>query len=136
MPNNEILSCLINEAGTSIFKRKLKACENHLSEGIELGASEIKKVFGNGITAEQSCITAIYLALRYREKPFIDLLNTVKKLGGDTDTIAAMSGAIWGAFNGAEKLQESPLPKIEKQDEIKNIAVLLYNAYAANYEMK
>ena len=96
MPNNEILSCLINEVGTNIFKRKLKACENHLSEGIELGASEIKKVFGNGITAEQSCITAIYLALRYREKPFIDLLNTVKKLGGDTDTIAAMSGAIWG----------------------------------------
>ena len=134
--NGEINTGLLNIVKTDIFKKKLRACQEHLQLNTELDVCDVKKLFGNEITAEQSCITAIYLSMKFRNEPFLNLLNFIKKLGGDTDTIAAMSGAIWGAFNGAEKMQESVLPKIEKQDEIKNIAVLLHNAYVTNYEMK
>ena len=131
MHNDELCNRLIELTKTTAFKDRLKACKNYIHQDTELEIRDIKKKFGNGITAEQSCITAVYLALKFRNKPFISLLDFIKKLGGDTDTIAAMSGAIWGAFNGAEKLQINTLPTIEKQNDIKNIAVQLYKTYAA-----
>jgi len=129
VPNDEICNCLINIAKKTIFEDKLLSCMKRLKLGKELGRSEVKKVFGNGITAENSCVTAIYLALFFRDKSFVVLIDYIKNLGGDTDTIAAMSGAIWGAFNGEKKLQTHLLPNIEKYDEIKKIAINLHNLY-------
>ncbi len=82
------------------------------------------------MTAESSCITAVYSALKFKDKSFMDLISFIKKVGGDTDTIAAMSCAIWGAFNGAERLKYEALPRIENTNEILEIAEQLYKAYS------
>lgn len=127
--NNELCDQLLDIVKNDSFKKKLVLCQRNLKQGDELSSREVKRNFGNGMTAESSCITAIYLGLRFREKPFIELLNFIKELGGDTDTIAAMAGAIWGAFNGAKHLMFENLPKIEMQNEIQDTAVKLYKAF-------
>ena len=133
MSNDEICNRLIEIAKINTFKVKLQSCKQQLQQSTDLSSREIKRIFGNGITAEQSCITAIYFALCFREMSFLDLLNPIKKLGGDTDTIAAMSGAIWGAFNGEKALRNCLLPNIEMEDEIGNIATQLHTIYKTSY---
>jgi len=132
MSNDEICSRLIKLADIDTFREKLKYCKHHLRRNSELSVREVRAIFGNKITAEKSCITAIYLSMTFRDRSFTSLLSFVKKLGGDTDTIAAMSGAIWGAFNGAEKLELEMLPRIEEQNEIQSVAAQLYKIYQAN----
>lgn len=127
--NNRLCDQLIDIAKADSYKQKLDLCQRSLQRKNELNVREVKNDFGNGMTADQSCVTAIYLGLRFREKSFVDLLNFIKKLGGDTDTIAAMAGAIWGAINGAKRLQLEELPHIEMQHEIQETAVQLYGAY-------
>ena len=43
-------------------------------------------------------------------------------LGGDTDTIGAMTGAIAGAYHGLEKIPENWREKLEKKDYIEKLA--------------
>ncbi len=126
MPDSELCRYLIECADSEIFRSKLQLCRQHLQNKTELKSNDVKKAFGNGMTAKGSCVTAIYLAIRFRDKPFMDLLSFIKKLGGDTDTIAAMAGAIWGASNGAKRLQLEDLPRIEMQNEIQKIAIKLH----------
>lgn len=126
---DDLCTRLIEITESSAFKKKLHLCQQHLKQNTVLGSSKVKELFGNSMTAESSCITAIYLALRFKDKPFIELINIIKKVGGDTDTIAAMSGAIWGAFNGAKRLAYETLPRIEKANAILEIAEQLHKAY-------
>ena len=71
---------------------------------------------GNGIAAFESVPTAIYCFLRCMEpdpeipSAFNSLQRTLVysiSLGGDTDTIATMAGAIAGAYYGMEQVPES-----------------------------
>lgn len=41
------------------------------------------------------------------------MLDRICRLGGDTDTIGAMAGAIWGAFNGCSALDQNRIRTIE-----------------------
>ncbi|WP_353411911.1 ADP-ribosylglycohydrolase family protein [Arenicella sp. 4NH20-0111] len=136
MSNDVLGDRLIEIAELDAFVEKLEHCKHHLRRNSELSVREVRTIFGNKITAEQSCITAIYLAMAFREWSFTSLLSFVKKLGGDTDTIAAMSCAIWGAFNGAEKLELEMLPRIEEQNEIQSVATQLYKIYQANNKIE
>ncbi|HEX8610925.1 MAG TPA: ADP-ribosylglycohydrolase family protein [Telluria sp.] len=79
---------------------------------------------GNGMTAETSCFTAIYLALRFRDAPFDDMMAFAIACGGDVDTIAAMAGAMWGAANGEQGL---PQFLLEKRSYIRQIGQLLFD---------
>ena len=58
-------------------------------------------VLGNGIEATKSVLTATYCFLR-QPKFYRDCILYAIGLGGDTDTIAAMTGAISGAYLGIE----------------------------------
>lgn len=61
---------------------------------------ELRRFVGVGMTATESPLAAIWFALCCHDAEFEDLLALVIKHGGDTDTIAAMAGAIWGAWHG------------------------------------
>ena len=56
-------------------------------------------LLGNGIAAFESVPTAIYSFLRC-PKSFPEVVSYAISLGGDTDTIASMAGAISGAYLG------------------------------------
>jgi len=62
---------------------------------------------GNSVRAHESVVTAICLA--QRSASFDELITAAVQLGGDTDTIAAMAGSIWGARHGAEALPDLPV---------------------------
>jgi poly(ADP-ribose) glycohydrolase ARH3 len=61
---------------------------------------EVVAVLGSGSTALRSVPTAIYCFLR-EPRSFKDAVTYGVNLGGDTDTVGAMTGAIAGAFHGA-----------------------------------
>ncbi len=48
--------------------------------------------------------------------------------GGDTDTIGAMSDAVWGAANGASALPREPLRTLEQRDRLERTADALRHA--------
>ncbi len=91
---------------TTATAEKLDLIDDLLAEDAPEPAAVVG-VLGNGITALTSCPTALYLALRFRDAPFDDLLRFAIGCGGDVDTIAAMAGALWGARRGCEALPEA-----------------------------
>lgn len=86
----------------------------------------LKNKLGNGIAAYKSCVTAIYFALKFRNKSYNSMLTQVFNLGGDTDTIGSMAGAIWGAFNGCDVIDKSKIQSIENSAKIIELSEQLY----------
>jgi poly(ADP-ribose) glycohydrolase ARH3 len=62
---------------------------------------------GNSVRAHESVVTALCLAQRIPTFP--ELMERVIATGGDTDTIGAMAGAVWGARHGAGRLPDLPV---------------------------
>lgn len=110
--------------------RLLTAQEWHAS-GRETTAREVSQKLGAGIAAHKSCATAMYLACRFLSRPFEELPKFVAACGGDTDTIGAMAGAIWGAAHGVAELPATWLERLEQRDRIAGTAEGLFRrAYA------
>ena len=101
-----------------IYKEKLERAKALLARGRE---SDVIRKLGNSVEALNSVPTAIFCFAKNPEEYAKAVLYAVK-LGGDTDTIAAMSGAIAGAYHGEEGILESWRRKLEKGDYIKNLA--------------
>jgi ADP-ribosylglycohydrolase len=58
-------------------------------------------VVGTSVQSQESVVAALLLVERGSTDPF-DALCAAASLGGDTDTVAAMAGAVLGAVHGAE----------------------------------
>lgn len=72
----------------------------------EWGPDEMADVLGTGIAAHASVPTALACFLANTDS-FSDSVKTAISLGGDTDTIAAMTGALSGARNGLSAIPEN-----------------------------
>ncbi|MBP2370611.1 ADP-ribosylglycohydrolase family protein [Pseudonocardia parietis] len=66
-------------------------------------ADTVAGVVGTSVTATESVVAALGLAAALGDDPR-DALVTAASLGGDTDTIAAICGAVLGAVHGAAGL--------------------------------
>lgn len=73
--------------------------------GDPLTIPEIRKRFGNSVLSTKSVPAALYLAHICAERPFDELLEHCRRLGGDADTIGAISGAAWGGVNSGEAIR-------------------------------
>ncbi len=104
------------------FRTRLAIARDWLHTGEAPSAGEVRRRLGNGISATTSCVTAIYLALRFRADAFSRLLQFITSCGGDADTIGAMAGAIWGASNGFDKLPADLLEQLEQQSRLQELA--------------
>ncbi len=104
--NDEILVKLSKLSTISDYQLRINTCTEWLNTKTDISNKEIKKQLGNGIAANESVVSAIYFALSYKNKSFAAMIKQIQKLGGDTDTIAAMAGAIWGASNGYSALNQ------------------------------
>jgi len=82
-------------------------------------------VLGNGIEAPRSVPTAIYCFLRQTQS-YEDTVIYAISLGGDTDTIAAMAGAISGAYLGIETIPSEWRAKLENREYIEALAENLW----------
>ncbi|XP_058574062.1 ADP-ribosylhydrolase ARH3 isoform X1 [Neofelis nebulosa] len=99
---------------------------------------EVVSELGNGIAAFESVPTAIYCFLRCMEpdpeipSAFNSLQRTLIysiSLGGDTDTIATMAGAIAGAYYGMEQVPESWQQSCEGYEETDVLAQSLHRLF-------
>lgn len=88
----------------------------------------IRQTLGTGTAAVESCPTAIFLGLRFSDRPIAELIAYVNRCSGDTDTIAAMAGALWGAINGLERMPEPTRHAVEGHASILSTAARLHEA--------
>jgi len=105
-----------------VYRRKLEAAEKLLSEKDKL---KVVRDLGNGIQAQNSVPTAIYSFLcnpQSFEEPMLYAIS----LGGDTDTISAMTGAISGAYHGIEAIPERWKARMERRAYIEELAEKLW----------
>jgi poly(ADP-ribose) glycohydrolase ARH3 len=107
---------------------RLALARRWLDSHEQSGPGEVRKRLGNGIAALESCVTALYLALRFLDGPFASLHAFVVDCRGDVDTIGAMAGAVWGAANGAAGLPSSLLQRLEARERIETLAQDLFRA--------
>ena len=119
-----ILNFLYKESTLPVYKEKITYCIEALNK--ELDPKEVITTLGNKVTATESCITAIYFAFLFRDSKFLSMINKICACKGDTDTIGAMAGAIWGGFNGYSKLDISKMMSVEGKNDILTLAKNLY----------
>jgi poly(ADP-ribose) glycohydrolase ARH3 len=111
----EILAAVQSVCTHEAFRDRLTVAEQWLQAAAEPTPKDVAKALGNGVSANDSCATALYLALRFLPKPFNDLIDFAIRCGGDTDTIASMSGALWGAARGYIDLPQRALDHLEQK---------------------
>jgi poly(ADP-ribose) glycohydrolase ARH3 len=73
---------------------------------------------GNGIQAQESVVTAI-ASFASSPDDYMTAIGRAILLGGDTDTIAAMTGALAGALLGAAAIPQQLLARLEDHPETK-----------------
>ncbi|MGA2506890.1 MAG: ADP-ribosylglycohydrolase family protein [Chitinispirillaceae bacterium] len=122
VPNNEWLTHLFSFPTESIFKIKLetiKKCLERQSSSPE-GAREI----GNGSDALEAVPAALFAVIRHPDSFSEAVLGGVS-MGGDTDTIGAMAGAIAGARFGIKGIPQEWLVNLENGVEGKDFIFAL-----------
>jgi ADP-ribosylglycohydrolase len=92
-------------------------------------ASAVRERLGTGVAAHQSVVTALYAFCRHPDD-FGSMMRFVIGLGGDTDTIGSMSGALFGARNGLSRLPADLVARLEDRDRIERLGRTLASAAA------
>ena len=110
----------------AVYQYKVKICMEYIQGSNAIHPKILKRRLGNGVAASQSCVTAIYFSLKYRNQSNDAMLDQIHRLGGDVDTIGAMAGAIWGAFNGCDALDRNKAKRIEHFEEIMTLSEQLH----------
>ncbi|XP_049631489.1 ADP-ribosylhydrolase ARH3 [Suncus etruscus] len=109
-----------------------------LLEQTSVTREEVVSELGNGIAAFESVPTAIYCFLRCMapDPEIPSTFNSLQRtliysisLGGDTDTIATMAGAIAGAYYGMEQVPESWQQSCEGYEETDVLAQSLHRVF-------
>ena len=87
----------------------------------------VVRELGHGIEAFNSVPTAIFAFLAH-PGDFASTVIYAISLGGDTDTIASMAGAISGAYLGVDALPGEWLSRLENRDYLFSLAESLWQA--------
>jgi poly(ADP-ribose) glycohydrolase ARH3 len=101
---------------------------------LETGASrdDVVAKLGTGGSSLESVPTAIYAFLSHRD--FKSAVIYAVSLGGDADTIGAMTGAIAGAFYGIEGIPSQWRETVENGDHIEQLAKKLWEVQSGARE--
>ena len=121
----QILGLLEEHSNQAPLRERLRTAIAWIGTG-KVSPEEVRARLGNGIAATDSCVTAVYVALRFLDAPFAEMLDFVATCRGDVDTIGAMAGAIWGARNGESALPLDKLTRLEGAERLRQIAVELH----------
>ncbi len=123
-PSNEdidkesFLLKLQNFAQNRLYKERIAQMKKLLDEQER---AKVIAALGNGIEAPRSVPTAIFCFLLH-PRSYKNTVIYAISLGGDTDTIASMAGAISGAYLGVEAIPQEWRAKLEIKDYIQTLA--------------
>lgn len=126
-----IMSAATRDIDDEHLLARMGLARDWLDEAQLRSPRELRSRLGNGMTALTSCATALYIACAHLSKPFQEMLSFARSCGGDTDTIGAMSGAIWGAVHGVEALPPRWMASLEEAPYILQVATSLHEAVVA-----
>lgn len=125
-----MLSELKNFAQNDVYEDKIRRIDALILDKGATPKKEIIAKLGNGMAAFDSVPTAIYSFLRFDR--FEDSVIYAVSLGGDTDTIGAMTGAISGAYYGEGGIPNEWMEQLEDGEKgksyIKRLAEELYRS--------
>lgn len=123
------------------YKVQLNIVKSLIAEadGAEPHDEKVVQNLGNSVAALYSVPTAIFCFLRAQkpitgiqtENPFRRAVQYAISLGGDTDTIGSMTGAIAGAFYGEEKISSNLLQHCEASEEFRLLGDQLFELVVA-----
>lgn len=115
---DDLLEGVRGAAPAPPFQRRLDA----LAQGaVSWSARDAVAVLGNGIQAPEAVPAALFAFLGH-PRSFPDAVQAAVRLGGDTDTIAAMTGALAGALHGASSIPAAWLARLEAADRLAALA--------------
>lgn len=109
---------------TKRYIHKVKALLKEEAD-LEKAINEI----GNGSYCLEAFSLAMFIFLKYHDNPeeaIIHAVNSYGYYGGDTDSIALLTGAMVGAYHGDEVIPERWKEKLVDYNSIINIAEKLY----------
>jgi len=109
-------------ARSGSLRRKLGDVERLATQG---SSREAVGVLGNGIAADEAVPAALYAFVRHIAS-FADAVTAAVRLDGDTDTIAAMTGALAGAFHGVDAIPDRWRSRLEDEQRIDALAEELF----------
>ena len=115
---DDFLAKLLSYVPDGVYQEKLNRIEALLSQP---DGGRVIIELGNGIEAFNSVPTAIYCFLS-QPHSFAQAILYAISLGGDTDTIGAMTGAISGAYLGFESIPSRWENKLENRPYIEELA--------------
>lgn len=102
-------------------ERMRTAAERAIEMGPTADVDDIARQLGHGISAVEAVPAALAAFLGAPDDPRAVLVRAVS-MGGDTDTIAAMAGAVAGAHTGASALPADALDRLEGRAELVRLA--------------
>ena len=122
---DEIMGALMGMSAEEQYKSKLALVRTML--GLDVSPEEAADALGNGVRADRSVPAAIYARLRFGA----DCVGAIRfciLMGGDTDTIASMAGAMCGAMAGESALPERLVARVESAGRIADLGSALFEA--------
>jgi ADP-ribosylglycohydrolase len=120
----ELMTHVLNSLPDSRVRDRLVQLDQLPRDSI---IADVATRFGSSGYVVDSVPLAVFAARSIDRVTFDVLLRNVIEAGGDTDTIASMTGQIAGAWLGASSLTQNLIRSISNADEIERIA----DAFAA-----
>lgn len=114
----ELLATVRPQLRTDELRERLDRLEASLDEA---GPQDVARTLGNGITAQEAVPAALAAAL-IASGSFEQTLRFALRIGGDTDTIGAMAGALAGARHGRAGIPDAWLERAELTDQLAEVA--------------
>ena len=102
-----------------------------LDEEAELRPGVVAREVGTGVAASES-VPAAVAAFAARPDSFAETVRFAVSLGGDTDTIASMAGAVAGAYHGATGVPRAWIRRVEGVARMMELGTLLHRAALAS----
>jgi poly(ADP-ribose) glycohydrolase ARH3 len=125
-PAAQVVDIVQTECSAPKLSDRMKTVRSWIESQEMPSPREVVAKLGNGITAPTSCPTALYVALRHTKTSFEAMMEFIIACRGDVDTIGAMSGALWGIVNGAERL---PQVRLEARDLLMDVATRMFRRH-------
>ena len=115
------LDALEARVSAPVYRHKLQRAREMLAISGEVGPEDVVQTLGNGIAAPHSVPTAVYVFLRHSQS-FEGVVKHAISVGGDTDTIASMAGALSGTYLGLDAIPPEWRERVEGAAQLQTLA--------------
>jgi poly(ADP-ribose) glycohydrolase ARH3 len=128
----EFIDQLLELAEEDYYLLKLKKIKEFISRGKKPSEAEAISVLGVSVKAHESVPMALYCFLNKCDS-FREAVSYAVNMGGDTDTLGAMTGALVGALHGRADIPDDLQDGLENdskgKDYIINLGERLFELY-------